>query len=153
MEWKQPKNVTIVRSFFRLANYYKRFIQNFSTIIILLTSLTKKGKKFTWDTKCVESFQTLKKCLATTPILTLPKGVDDFVIYTDASNLGYEAVLMQRKVIAYSLRQLKEHEKNYHTHDLELGVVAFALKVWRHYLYGSIFDVLTYYKSIKYILI
>ena len=74
------------------------------------------------------------------PILTLPHGVDGFVIHTDASNQGYGAVLMQNaKVIAYASRQLKVHEKNYHTHDLELGPVVFALKVWRHYLYGATF--------------
>ena len=85
-EWQQPKNVTEVRSFLGLAGYYRRFIQNFSTIAIPLTSLTKKDHKFTWDDKCEESFQTLKTCLTTAPILTLPHGVDGFVIYTDASN-------------------------------------------------------------------
>ena len=87
-----------------------------------MTSLTKKDHKFTWDDKCEESFQILKTCLTSAPILTLPHGVDGFVIYIDASNEGYGAVLMQNaKVIAYASRQLKVHEKNYPTHDLELG--------------------------------
>lgn len=92
--------------------------------------MAKKDKKFTWDVKCEESFQTLKKCLTTTHIPTLSQGANGFVIYTDASNLEYRAVLMhQVKVITYASRQLKVHENNYPTNDLELGVVAFALKV------------------------
>ncbi|GJY20159.1 putative reverse transcriptase domain-containing protein [Tanacetum coccineum] len=72
------------------------------------------------------------------PILALPKGTKDFMVYCDASLKGYGAVLMQReKVIAYASRQLKDHEENYTTHDLELGVVVFALRLWRHYLYGK----------------
>ena len=152
MDWKQPKSVTEIRCFLGLAGYYRRFIQNFSTIAIPLTSLTKKDKKFIWDEKCENSFQTLKNCLTTAPILTLPQGIKGFVIYTDASNQGYGAVLMQHgKVIAYASRQLKVHEKNYPTHDLELGAVVFALKVWRHYLYGAQFEVFTDHKSLKYI--
>nr|GFA18497.1 putative reverse transcriptase domain-containing protein [Tanacetum cinerariifolium] len=84
------------------------------------------------------AFQTLKDMLCDVPILALPEGADDFVVYFDASNQGFGCVLMQRnKVIAYASRQLKIHEKNYTTHDLELGAVVFALKMWRHYLYGT----------------
>ena len=112
----------------------------------------KKDRKFLWDDKCEESFQILMTYLISAPVLTLPQGVDGFVIYTDASNQGYGAVLMQNaKVIAYASRQLKVHEKNYPTHDLELGVVVFALKVWRHYLYGATFEVFTDHKILKYI--
>ena len=152
MDWAQPKTVTEVRSFLGLAGYYRRFIKDFSIIAIPLTSLTKKDKKFIWDEACEMSFKRLKECLTTAPILTLPEGVEGFVIYTDASNQGYGAVLMQNdKVVAYASRQLKVHEKNYPTHDLELGAVVFALKVWRHYLYGAKFEVFTDHKSLKYI--
>lgn len=110
--------------------YYKRFIQNFSTIATQLTSLTKKEKNFLWNAKCEDNFQTLKNCMTTIPILTLPQRVEGFVIYTNASNQDYGALLMeQRKVIAYTSRQLIVHEKNYPTHDLKLEVVVFALKV------------------------
>ncbi|GKA15999.1 putative reverse transcriptase domain-containing protein [Tanacetum coccineum] len=86
-----------------------------------------------------EAFQTLKDNLCNAPILSLPDGVEDFVVYCDASNQGLGCVLMQRgKVIAYASRQLKIHEKNYTTHNLELGAVVFALKTWRHYLYGKV---------------
>ncbi|GJU08704.1 putative reverse transcriptase domain-containing protein [Tanacetum coccineum] len=85
-----------------------------------------------------EAFQTLKRKLCSAPILAFPEGMEDFMVYCDASLKGYRAVLMQReKVIAYASRQLKVHEQNYTTHDLELGAVVFALRLWRHYLYGT----------------
>ncbi|GJS23952.1 putative reverse transcriptase domain-containing protein [Tanacetum coccineum] len=100
-----------------------------------------------------EAFQKLKQDLCTAPILALPEGPDDFVVYCDASLKGYGAVLMQRdKVIAYASRQLKTHEENYTTHDLELGAVVFALRLWRHYLYGTKCVVYTDHKSLQYIL-
>ncbi|GJX19593.1 reverse transcriptase domain-containing protein [Tanacetum coccineum] len=100
--------------------------------------VTQKNQKYEWGEKQEETFQTLKDNLCNAPILSLPDGVEDFVVYCDASNQGLGCVLMQRdKVIAYALRQLKIHEKNYTTHDLELGAVMFALKIWRHYLYGT----------------
>ncbi|GKC13744.1 putative reverse transcriptase domain-containing protein [Tanacetum coccineum] len=87
------------------------------------------------------------------PILALPEGNDDFVVYCDASHQGLGVVLMQReKVIAYASRQLKPHEENYTTHDLELGAVVFALKIWRHYLYGTKCTVFTDHKSLQHIL-
>lgn len=119
-----------VTSFLGLMGYYKRFIQNLSTIATQLTSLTKKEKKFLWNAKCEDSFQTLTNCMTTIPILTLPQRVEGFVIYTNASNQDYGALLMeQRKVIAYTSKQLIVHEKNYPTHDLKLEVVVFVLKV------------------------
>ncbi|GJX44295.1 putative reverse transcriptase domain-containing protein [Tanacetum coccineum] len=86
-------------------------------------------------------------------IEALPEGTENFVVYCDASLKGYGAVLMQReKVIAYASRQLKKHEENYTTHDLELGAVVFALRLWRHYLYGTKCTVYTDHKSLQYIL-
>nr|GFA91852.1 putative reverse transcriptase domain-containing protein [Tanacetum cinerariifolium] len=88
----------------------------------------------------------LKK-LCSAPILALPEGSEDFVVYFDASHKGLGAVLMQReKVIAYASSQLKVHEQNYTTHDLDLGSVVFALKIWRHYLYGTKYTVFTDHK-------
>nr|GFC64318.1 putative reverse transcriptase domain-containing protein [Tanacetum cinerariifolium] len=92
-----------------------------------------------------------KSCSA--PILALPKGCKDFIIYCDALNKGLGTVLMQReKVISYASRQLKIHEKNYATHDLELGAVVFALKIWRNYLHGTKCRVFTDHKSLQHIL-
>ncbi|KAI3797676.1 hypothetical protein L1987_32938 [Smallanthus sonchifolius] len=150
--WKAPKNPTEVRSFLGLAGYYRRFISNFSKIAVPLTALTQKGKPYEWGPKQEEAFQILKRKLCNAPILTLPEGEDDLVVYCDASNQGLGCVLMQRgKVIAYASRQLKIHEKNYTTHDLELGAVIFALKIWRHYLYGTKCVVFTDHKSLQHI--
>nr|GFA52202.1 putative reverse transcriptase domain-containing protein [Tanacetum cinerariifolium] len=106
----------------------------------------------TEETKAEEAFQTLKHKLCYAPILALPEGSDEFVVYCDASLRGFGAVLMQReKVIAYASRQLRTHEENYMTHDLELGVVVFALRLWRHYLYGTKCVVCTDHQSLQYI--
>nr|GEV61958.1 putative reverse transcriptase domain-containing protein [Tanacetum cinerariifolium] len=103
-----------------------------------MTKLTQKGIKFDWGEKEENAFQLIKHKLCSVPILALPEGSKDFVVYCDASHKGFGAVLMHgEKVIAYGSRQLKVHEQNYTTHDLELGSVVFALKIKRHYLYGT----------------
>ncbi|GJY54506.1 putative reverse transcriptase domain-containing protein [Tanacetum coccineum] len=108
---------------------------------------------FEWGDKQEAAFQTLKHKLCSAPILALPQGAENFIVYCDASHKGLGAVLMQNeKVIAYASRQLKIHEKNYTTHDLELGAVVFALKIWRHYLYGTKCMVFTDHKSLQHIL-
>ncbi|KAD5318277.1 hypothetical protein E3N88_18223 [Mikania micrantha] len=120
--WDTPMTPTEIWSFLGLAGYYRRFISNFSKIALPLTKLTQKSEPFAWEQKQEDAFQTLKQKLCDAPILSLPEGCDDFVVYCDASHLGLGCVLMQRdKVIAYASRQLKIHEKNYTTHDLELG--------------------------------
>ncbi|GKB08108.1 putative reverse transcriptase domain-containing protein [Tanacetum coccineum] len=129
--WKAPRTPSEVRSFLGLAGYYRRFIENFSKIAKSLTILTQKCKTFDWHSL---------------------DGPEDFVVYCDASGIGLGCVLMQRgKVIAYASRQLKIHEKNYTTHDLELGAVVFALKIWRHYLYGTKSVIYTDHKSLQHI--
>ena len=136
-KWPIPTTVSEVRSFLGLAGYYRRFISDFSKIALPSTNLTRKTVKFEWSIDCQSAFQELKDRLTTAPVLSLPSGSEDFVVYTDASKKGLGAVLMQRgKVIAYASRQLKDYERNYPTHDLELAAVVFALKIWRHYLYG-----------------
>ncbi|KAI3809203.1 hypothetical protein L1987_25173 [Smallanthus sonchifolius] len=150
--WSIPKTPTEVRSFLGLTGYYRRFISNFSKIAVPLTALSHKSKHYEWGPKQEEAFQLLKQKLCNASILTLPDGNDDLVVYCDASNQGLGCVLMQRgKVIAYASRQLKIHEKNYTTHDLELGAVVFALKIWRHYLYGTKCVVFIDHKSLQHI--
>ena len=128
--WTPPNNVTEVRSFLGLAGYYRRFVEGFSKIAAPLSQLTQKGVKFEWNDKCQQSFQELKNRLTSTPILTIPEGTEGFVVYCDASKCGLGCVLTQNdKVIAYASRQLKLYERNYSTHDLELAVVVFALKM------------------------
>ncbi|GJY91738.1 putative reverse transcriptase domain-containing protein [Tanacetum coccineum] len=122
-DWESPKTPTEIRQFLGLAGYYQRFIEGFSKIAKSMTKLTQKGVN------------------------------KDFVVYCDASHKGLDGVLMQReKVISYASRQLKIHEKNYTTHDLELGSVVFSLKLWRHYLYGTKCTVFTDHKSLQHIL-
>ncbi|GJZ48187.1 putative reverse transcriptase domain-containing protein [Tanacetum coccineum] len=150
--WKAPRTPTEVCSFLGLAGYYRRFIENFSKIAKSLTILTQKSKTFEWGEEQELAFQTLKDKLCNAPVLALPDGSEDFVVYCDASGIGLGCVLMQRgKVIAYASRQLKIHENNYTTHDLELGAVMFALKIWRHYLYGTKSVIYMDHKSLQHI--
>ncbi|GJX67008.1 putative reverse transcriptase domain-containing protein [Tanacetum coccineum] len=152
-DWTSPKSPTEIRQFLGLAGYYRRFIEGFSKIAKPMTKLTQKKVKFEWGDKQEAAFQLLKQKLCSAPILALPEGSEDFIAYCDASKKGLGAVLMQReKVISYASRQLKIHEKNYTTHDLELGAVVFALKIWRHYLYETKCTVYTDHKSLQHIL-
>ncbi|GKC27412.1 putative reverse transcriptase domain-containing protein [Tanacetum coccineum] len=114
-----PESPTEIRSFLGPEGYCRRFIENFSKIAKPLTLLTQKNKKYEWGDKQEEAFRVLKDKLCNAPVLALPDGPDDFVVYCDASNQGFGCVLMQKgKVIAYASRQLKVHEMNYTTHDL-----------------------------------
>nr|GFB68475.1 reverse transcriptase domain-containing protein [Tanacetum cinerariifolium] len=151
--WAAPTTPTEVRQFFGLAGYYRRFIKEFSLIAKPLTKLTQKNKPFVWGNNEEEAFQTLKQKLCSAPILSLPEGSEDFVVYCDASLKKFRAVLMHRgKVIAYASRQLRKNEEDYTTHDLELGAVVFALRLWRHYLYGTKCTLFIDHKSLQYIL-
>ncbi|GJU64580.1 putative nucleotidyltransferase, ribonuclease H [Tanacetum coccineum] len=151
--WASPTTPSEIRQFLGLVGYYRRFIEGFSKIAKPMIELTQKNQKFDWGKEQEEAFQLLKQKLCVAPILALPEGSDDFVVYCDASIKGLGAVLMQRmKVIAYASRQLKIHEKNYTTHDLELGAVVFTLKIRRHYLYGTKCVVFTDHKSLQHIL-
>nr|GEW52608.1 putative reverse transcriptase domain-containing protein [Tanacetum cinerariifolium] len=152
-DWASLKTPTEIRQFLGLAGYYRRFIEGFSKITKSMTKLTQKAIKFDWGEKKENAFQLNKQKLCSAPILALPEGSEDFVVYCDASHKGLGVVLMQReKVIAYASRQLKVHERNYTTHDLELGSVVFALKIWRHCLYGTRCTVFTDHKSLQHIL-
>ncbi|GKF55369.1 putative reverse transcriptase domain-containing protein, partial [Tanacetum coccineum] len=114
---------------------------------------SQKNVKFDWGEKEEAAFQLIIQKLCSAPILALPKGSKNFIVYCDASHNGLGAVLMQNeKVIAYASQQLKIHEKNYTTYDLELRAVVFALKMWRHYLYGTRCIVFTDHKSLQHIL-
>ncbi|KAA0047197.1 reverse transcriptase [Cucumis melo var. makuwa] len=126
--WPRPSTVSEVRSFLGLAGYYRWFVENFSRIATPLTQLTRKGAPFVWSKECEDNFQNLKQKLVTAPVLTVPDGSGSFVIYSDASKKGLGCVLMQQ----------------------ELAAVVFALKIWRHYLYGEKIQIFTDHKSLKY---
>ncbi|KAL4011098.1 hypothetical protein IC575_028145 [Cucumis melo] len=149
--WPRPSTISEICSFLGLAGYYRRFMEDFSCIASPLTQLTRKGTPFVWSPACESSFQELKQKLVTAPVLTVPDGSGSFMIYSDASKKGLGCVLMQQgKVVAYTSRQLKSHEQNYLTHDLELAAVVFALKIWRHYLYSEKIQIFNDHKSLKY---
>ncbi|KAL0556310.1 hypothetical protein IC582_004823 [Cucumis melo] len=149
--WPQSSTVSEICSFLGLAGYYRRFVEDFSRIASPLTQLTRKRTPFVWSPACESSFQELKQKLVSAPVLTVPDGSGSFVIYSDASKKRLGCVLMQQgRVIAYVSRQLKSHEQNYPTHDLELAAVVFVLKIWRHYLYGEKIQIFTDHKSLKY---
>nr|GEU32563.1 putative reverse transcriptase domain-containing protein [Tanacetum cinerariifolium]GEV20967.1 putative reverse transcriptase domain-containing protein [Tanacetum cinerariifolium] len=151
--WASPTTPIEVRQFLGLVGYYRRFIKGFSKIAKSLTKLTQKNKNYIWGENQELAFQLLKQKLCEAPILALTEGNENFVVYYDASHQGLGAVLMQKeKVIAYASRQLKPHEENYTTHDLKLGAVVFALKFWRHCLYGKKCIMFTDYKSLQHIL-
>nr|GEU73441.1 putative reverse transcriptase domain-containing protein [Tanacetum cinerariifolium] len=136
-----------------LAGYYRRFIEGFLKIAKSMTKFIQKGGKFDWGDKEESAFRLIKQKLCSAPILALPEGSEDFVVYCDASYKELCVVLMQReKVIAYASRQLKIHEKNYTTHNLELGSAVFALKIYRYYLYEIKCTMFTDHKSLQHIL-
>ena len=149
MSWERLKSVFEKRSFLELAGYYQRFIEDF---FAPMTRLTRKEVKFEWNDQCEKTFQELKRRLTSAPILIVLERGQVYTVYCDASKDGLGCVLMQSgRVVAYGSRQLKNHERNYPTHDMELAAIVFALKIWRHYLYGEQFEVFSYHKSLKYI--
>jgi hypothetical protein len=128
-EWSMLKNVLEVRSFMGLAGYYKIFHEGFSNIAHPITSLQRKGMKFQWKLDCEKSFQHLKQLLTSSPILRIAYPNEDFIVCTDACNEGLGGFLNQNGfVICYESRKLKEHERNYDTHDLELPAIVHALR-------------------------
>jgi ribonuclease HI len=151
-ELKQPSLVSEILSFLGFDGYYGRFIEGFSKIAQPMTKLLRKDKKFVWSEACEKSFQELKKRLTSAPVLVLPDNQKNFVIFCDASRHGLGCVLMREgRVVSYASRQLRAHEQNYPTHDLELAAVVHALKIWRHYLIGNKCEIYTDHKSLRYI--
>ena len=150
--WERPKSVFEIRNFLGLAGYYIRFIEDFSRLATPMTRLTRKKVKFEWNDLCEKAFHTLKMRLTSDPILIVPERGQRYTVFCDASKDGLGCILMQsEKVVAYGSRQLKNHEQNYPTHDMELAVIVFTLKIWRHYLYGGQFEVFSDHKCLKYI--
>ena len=151
LEWKPSRNATEVRSFLGLAGYYKRFVKGFLMTVAQMMGLLQKNVRFEWSEKYQASFEKLKAFLIEASVFTKSIYGKEYVIFSDASLNGLGCVFMQEgKVVAYASRQLKPHEKNYPTYDLELAVIVFALKIWRHYLYGEKYFIYTDHKSLKY---
>ena len=128
MSWERPKSVFEIRILLGLAGYYRRFIEDFSRLAAPMTRLTRKEVKFDWDDRWDEAFQEVKRRLTSAPILIVSDRGQGYTVYCDASRAGLGCVLMQsRRVVAYGSRQLKNHEQNYPTHDMELASIVFAV--------------------------
>ena len=142
-------------SFLGLASYYRRFVSGFSTIANPLFTLTKKDVKFVWSTQCDEAFQKLKDKLVGSPVLAFPQFDRGFILDTDASGVGLGAVLAQKqdngtvRPIAYASRTLQSHVKNYGVTEMEALGVVWAVRHFRHYLYGHHCDVFTDHEALK----
>jgi hypothetical protein len=150
-DWPTPNDVSDIRSFMGLAEYYRRFIKGFSKIHFLIISLQKKGAKFIWTSECEERLQELKYFLTNAHVLKIADSNKDFPVCIDACKEALRGFLMQEgHVICYESRKLNEHEINYVTHDLELAAIVHALKMWRHYLRGRIFVLMTNHSGLSY---
>jgi hypothetical protein len=152
LNWMPQTNTSEIQSFLGLAGYCRRFIKDFSKIVKPMTRLLEKNKDFDWTEECQTSFEELKKRLTLALVLILPDITKKFNIYCDASRQGLGCVLMQDgKLVSYASCQLRKHEENYPTHDLELVAVVHALKIWRQYLIGHRCEIYSDHKSLKYI--
>ena len=135
-----------------LAGYYRKFIKDFSKIARPITNLMRKDVPYVWIEACKQAFEKLKARLTDAPVLTIPDWSGGFEVYCDASGKGLGCVLHQHgRVVPYASRQLKVHEQNYSTHDLELAASIFALKIWWHFLLGEHVKIYTDHKNVKYI--
>ena len=155
-EYPQPTNVSEIRSFLGLANYYRRFIHDFATIAEPLHALTRKNVIFKWTSEQEKAFTTLKFLLTSTPVLATPNFEQPFIVRTDASDKGIGAVLMQQendlfRPLCFESRKLKPAEIDYPVHEKEFLAIVYALKKWRHYLEGSDFKVITDNRALEFI--
>jgi hypothetical protein len=147
-----PKNVIEVKSFMGLAGYYRRFIVGFLRIDHPITSLQRKEKTIQWTKYCERSFQQLKQLLTSSPILRIVDPNEYFMVCTYACKEGLGGFLSQNGfIICYEYRKLKEHERNYATHDLELEAIVHTLNKWIHYLMGRRFELRTNHNGLKYL--
>jgi len=152
IDWPEPRTVKEVRGFLGLTGWYRIFIPKYAKLASPLTALLKKDQPFQWTPMCQSAFDKLKAALVTSPVLKLPDFSKPFEVITDASGFVIGGVLMQEgHAIAYESRKLRNHARNYATHDLELLAVTYALKLWRHYLLGQRFTLVTDHQSLKWI--
>ena len=152
---KQPINVTDIRSFVGLTNYYRRFVPNFSTVVSPLHQLAA-SKEWSWTTECQQSFETIKTLLTSAPLLKRPDFDKPFIVYTDASDVGIGGLLTQvydgvEHVIGYASRTLSCAEKNYGVTERDCLAIVYSLKEFRSYVYGTHFKVVTDHMSLTWL--
>ncbi|MCO5577822.1 hypothetical protein L7F22_031656 [Adiantum nelumboides] len=152
VEWPQPSSISKVRGFLGITGWYRIFVKDYALIAAPLIGLLKKGLQINWKAEHEAIFLELKGYLVSSPILKLIDFSKEFEIVTDASGLALGGVLTQEgRPVAYTSRKLRDHERNYPTHDLELLTVIHVLKLWRHYLLSHKFQLVTDHKSLKWI--
>ncbi|MCO5565010.1 hypothetical protein L7F22_018680 [Adiantum nelumboides] len=150
VEWRQSSSVSEVRGFLGITGWYRIFVKDYALIATPLTGLLKKGMWIDWKVEHEASFSELKGYFVYSPILKLPDLSKEFKVVTHASGLALGGVLTQEgRPIAYTSRKLRDHERNYPTHDLELLAIIHALKLWRHYLLSRKFQLVIDHKSLK----
>jgi len=157
-DWLEPKKVKDIQSFLGFANFYHRFIFNYSDIVIPLTHLIRKDIPWKFDSSCVDAFNSLKKAFTSAPILTHWIPDAQLIMETDASNYALTAILSivnkdnEVHPVAFHSRTFTTVELNYDTHDKELLAIFEAFKIWRHYLEGPAYpiDVVTDHKNLEY---
>ena len=157
-DWERPRNSKEVMAFVGLANFYRKFVNNFSKRTLPLTNIMGKNKEFKWDKEQEDSFNDIKVALTNTPVLKLPTREGRFKVHTDASDYAIGAVLEQEDVnektikpVAYFSKKLQGAQTRYATHVKELYAIVKALECWRHYLEGVNFDVYTDHFSLQYL--
>ena len=152
LEWASPRNLTELRGFIGLCNYYRRFVKGYSRYTAPLIDLTKKGA-FSWSEEAENPFQKMKEVMSSYPVLALPDFSKPFVLECDASGVGIGAVLMQdRRPIAFESRKLQPHERLYSIYDKEMLAIMHALAKFRQYLVGGNFIVKTDHNSLRHFL-
>ncbi|KAM0724690.1 Retrovirus-related Pol polyprotein from transposon 17.6 [Formica fusca] len=156
-EWPTPHTKKQLRSFLGFCSYYRKFVKDFSSLAKPLYALTENRMKFEWGKECQNAFEQLKFILSSSPILSFPKGEDEFILDTDASNIGIGAVLSQKqegeeKVIAYFSRVLSKAERNYCVTRRELLAIVNSVKSFRHYLLGRRFVIRTDHVSLRWLM-
>ena len=153
LEWPTPTNVTEVRQILGMGSYYRRFVKSFSKIVRPLVELTRNGKSFQWTPLCDEVFEHIKKALTSPDIMAYPLSTCEFILDTDASDMGIGAVLSQyqdgkERVIAFASRSLNRAEKNYCATDKELLAVRYFVEYFRQYLLGRTFRIRTDHQAL-----
>ena len=152
--WKVPDNVKKIQQFLGLCNYYRQFVLNCSEVASPLSKLTQKNVEFIWSTECQSAFEKLKSALCNAPVLSHPLPNTQFILDTDASNVGIGAVLSQiydgkERVISYSSKKLDKHQQRYSVTRRELLAVITFVHQLRHYLSGKKFLLRTDHGSLR----
>lgn len=151
-DWPQPRTLTELRGFLGLTGYYRKFVRNYGTIARPLTEMTKKDG-FHWTKSSKAAFKELKQAMTTTPVLAMPNFNEIFEVHTDASDVGIGAVLVQTgRPLAFLSKALGQRKLEWSTYVKEMMAVIEAVRLWRPYLMGRKFRIVTDQQPLKHML-